>query len=63
MQRMNKTKNIKEKKIIGNNNPFDDIFFWLSIATADFTFGVFEKEEKSKYEKQTAKDRVNDKNN
>jgi len=28
--------------------PFNDIFFWLSIATADFSFGLYKNGEQSK---------------
>ena len=38
-----------------NKNPFDDLSFWLTIATIDFTFGLFENDKNTepKSNKQT----------
>lgn len=51
-------KSKKRKKTIENDNPFNDISFWFTIATTDFSFGLFENDKKitSKSDEHTAEE-------
>ena len=43
MQMKDKKQNMKKLKTQEYRNPFDDIFFWLTLATTDFPFKLFEE--------------------
>jgi hypothetical protein len=43
MRKGNKKPKKSKPKIQNYDNPFDDIFFWLNLASTDFTFGLFEE--------------------
>jgi len=40
MQKNDKKPNMEKQKTQEYRNPFDDIFFWLTLATTDFSFGL-----------------------
>jgi hypothetical protein len=42
MQKPNKKPKREKQKTQENNNPFDDIFFWLTLATTDYSW-LFEE--------------------
>jgi hypothetical protein len=56
LQKLNKKQKGKKAKY---NNPFNDMFFWLSIVSADFSFGLIENnaELKPEPEKYTLEDK------
>ena len=43
MQKKDKKPNMEKLKTQEYKNPFDDIFFWLTLATTDFSFGLYKK--------------------
>ena len=51
MAEMNKNTDPREMAIY--ENPFEDISFWLTLATTDFSFGLFKNYKKSEPEKGT----------
>jgi hypothetical protein len=52
---MKGTKKKREEKISKDHNPFEDWYFWLSLATIDFRFLESEKQEKSESDKAVEK--------
>ena len=43
MQKKDKKPNMKKLEKQEYRNPFDDMFFWLTLATTDFSFGLYKK--------------------
>ena len=43
MQNVKKEPKRGKQNIPEYNNPFDALLFWITLATADFSFGLFEE--------------------